>query len=503
MLLFVVFELWGTGLQQAQAQGGLEDDFQARLQQAATAGQGPPAAERAAPATTAPSTGGGDPGVADTVESVPATTDDGGEDPETAAPEPAPDRTDAPEPAPDGTDAPEPAPDRTDAPEPAAAGRQAQPDTSSLPERPGVPDVVRDISQPAVTRAAATALDPEVETLLPLLYPDAGEALGRITIPAIDVHAIVVVGVGTEDLRKGPGHYGSTPLPGQPGNAAIAGHRTTYGAPFGRIDELAPGDRIIVETLQGTFVYRVVQHSDDLAGRGIGHSIVAPSAVEVLDDYGDNRLTLTSCHPKYSSRQRIVVQATLVGEPVVRLPRPGEPIGAEAVLASDEADPTTTEPDPTTTEPGAARQDLDRSPDTAEARPAGRPPMREARPAGRAVPMREARPAGRAVPMREARPAGRPPMGAATLRRPPPPTAPRRRTPTAPTAPRRRTPTAPTAPRRRIPTATISRTSQPPSRPAAPAPPPRRRRPATARSRHQTRPPRRPPRGRRPASEKA
>ena len=366
-----------------------------------------------------------------------------------------------------------------------------------------MPDVVRDISQPAVTRAAATALDPEVETLLPLLYPDAGEALGRITIPAIDVHAIVVVGVGTEDLRKGPGHYGSTPLPGQPGNAAIAGHRTTYGAPFGRIDELAPGDRIIVETLQGTFVYRVVQHSDDLAGRGIGHSIVAPSAVEVLDDYGDNRLTLTSCHPKYSSRQRIVVQATLVGEPVVRLPRPGEPIGAEAVLASDEADPTTTEP-------GAARQDLDGPPDTADDATGG-PGSADERGATGGTAADERGATGGPGSADERGATGGPaadaggdsaaatptdsapaedPDGTAPRRprrrTPTAPTAPRRRTPTAPTAPRRRTPTAPTAPRRRTPTAPISRTSQPPAVPA------RRRRP-----------PRRPPRGRRPASEKA
>ena len=346
MLLFVAFELWGTGIQQAQAQSGLEGDFQARLQQASAAGQGATADERAAPVTVAPSAASGDPGVVDTAASGPATTEGTGGDLDTAVRDPAP------------------APDGTDAPASPAAGRQPQPDASPLPERPEVPEVVRDISQQAAARATATALDPEVETLLPLLYPDAGEALGRITIPAIDVDEIVVVGVGTEDLRKGPGHYGSTPLPGQPGNAAIAGHRTTYGAPFGRIDELAPGDRIIVETLQGTFVYRVVQNSADLTGRAIGHRIVSPKAVEVLDDYGDNRLTLTSCHPRYSSKQRIVVQATLVGDPVVRLPRPGEPIGAAAALASDGADPTGAEP-------GDAGRDLDEVPDEADDTPGG------------------------------------------------------------------------------------------------------------------------------------
>ena len=76
-------------------------------------------------------------------------------------------------------------------------------------------------------------------------------------IPKIGVDKIVVEGVGRNDLRKGPGHYPDTPMPGQPGNAAIAGHRTTYGAPFNRIDELEPGDEILVTTLQGPFTYEV------------------------------------------------------------------------------------------------------------------------------------------------------------------------------------------------------------------------------------------------------
>jgi sortase A len=127
-----------------------------------------------------------------------------------------------------------------------------------------------------------------------------GDPVAIIDIPKINVHKTVVEGVAIPDLKKGPGHYPGTPLPGQKGNAAIAGHRTTYGAPFNRVDELKPGDTINVQTVQGRFRYIVKETQ-----------IVSPTQVEVLDDKGDNRLTLTACHPKYSAKQRIVVVAEL------------------------------------------------------------------------------------------------------------------------------------------------------------------------------------------------
>lgn len=148
--------------------------------------------------------------------------------------------------------------------------------------------------------------------------PAEGDAMARIVIPRIGVDKIVVEGVEVSDLKRGPGHYPDSPLPGQPGNAAIAGHRTTYGAPFNRIDELANGDEILVTTAQGAFRYEVREQL-----------IVQPDQVEVLQDFGDNRLTLTACHPKYSARQRIIVVAALVGEAA-----PGAP-GAPAPPASD------------------------------------------------------------------------------------------------------------------------------------------------------------------------
>ncbi len=149
------------------------------------------------------------------------------------------------------------------------------------------------------------------------LLPARGDALGVIRIPKIGVDKVVVAGTTRSDLRKGPGHYGTTPLPGQAGNAAIAGHRTTYGAPFGDLDALEPGDRIIVETFQGLFNYEVL--TQDTPEGPNGYAIISPYDVQVLNDYGDNRLTLTACHPKYSARQRIVVQAKLVNPPAATI----------------------------------------------------------------------------------------------------------------------------------------------------------------------------------------
>jgi sortase A len=163
-------------------------------------------------------------------------------------------------------------------------------------------------------------------TAAPLPPPDDGEAVARIVIPKIGVDKIVVEGVSREDLKKGPGHYPQTPLPGQPGNSAIAGHRTTYGQPFHRVDELAPGDEILVTTLQGTFRYEVA-----------GTEIVLPSQVEVIEDKGDDRLTLTSCHPKYSARQRIIVSAVLVDDPAPAAP-PRPEVEQPEELADEDVD---------------------------------------------------------------------------------------------------------------------------------------------------------------------
>jgi sortase A len=166
-------------------------------------------------------------------------------------------------------------------------------------------------STTTTTTDTPTSTPPTTQAALPPPPPLGGDAVAQLRIPAIGVDKIVVEGVDVADLKKGPGHYPGSPLPGQPGNAAIAGHRTTYGAPFNRLDELAEGDEILVTTVQGSFRYQVREQL-----------IVNPDQVEVLDDFGDDRLTLTACHPKYSARQRIVVVAALESPAAPASPTP-------------------------------------------------------------------------------------------------------------------------------------------------------------------------------------
>jgi sortase A len=129
---------------------------------------------------------------------------------------------------------------------------------------------------------------------------DPGDAMGRIRIPDIGVSEVVVQGTGAGDLRKGPGHYPDTPLPGERGTVAVAGHRTTYGAPFRRLDRLDPGDRVEMEMPYGRFVYRVERTR-----------IVPPTALWVTDRVRFDRLVLSACHPLYSAAERIIVFARL------------------------------------------------------------------------------------------------------------------------------------------------------------------------------------------------
>lgn len=274
ILLFVAYQLWGTGVQEARAQGRLADDF-AELR--ATFSD----PELVDPGTT---TTPAEPGDAAANEDDPVL---GADDP--------------------------------------AAPTEAEP-------------------------VAVEALDPADFDInyLKAVYPQPGEQLLRIVMEDINVDRITVEGVGVDDLRKGPGHYRTTPMPCTAGNASIAGHRTTYGAPFHRVDELQPGDEIQIETLQGVCTYRVREYTD-ADGVARGYFIVSPSATEVLgQETGENLLTLTACHPKYTARQRIIVVAELVGEPFPTLPRPkaaraaqqakAEDLASEGLAAEDPAD---------------------------------------------------------------------------------------------------------------------------------------------------------------------
>lgn len=130
-----------------------------------------------------------------------------------------------------------------------------------------------------------------------------GSAVAHLQIPRIGLDEYVVEGTDRRRLEEGPGHYVNSPLPGQHGNVDISGHRTSYGAPFNHLDKLRVGDVILAATRSGTFKYVV---SGEPAS-------VPPSDGAVLNDQGDDRLTLSTCTPPYSATDRLIVTARLVG----------------------------------------------------------------------------------------------------------------------------------------------------------------------------------------------
>ncbi len=218
MFAFVGYQLWGTGIQTAQAQNRLADEFAAEL------------------ATVTPRT-----------TAAPTTTV---------------------------------APTTTTTPTTAAGAVAAAP-------------------APTTTPPQTTTTQP-----LPLIgRPTLGDGVAHLAIPSIGLDKMILEGIRPTDLQDGPGHFPETPLPGQFGNAAIAGHRTTHGQPFFRIDEIEVGDEIVVTTLAGQYVYVMT-----------GRRIVSPSdyasVIPTLDP-SVATLTLTSCDPKFSAKNRIVISALI------------------------------------------------------------------------------------------------------------------------------------------------------------------------------------------------
>ena len=123
-----------------------------------------------------------------------------------------------------------------------------------------------------------------------------GDAIGRVEIDSVDIDFVLLNGTDTATLQKGPGRYPETPLPGLGGTTGIAGHRTTYAAPFRKINEIEDGDEISLELPYGVFTYTVEKHE-----------IVDPGDVEIVDSVGYDRLVLTACHPLYSAAQRYAI----------------------------------------------------------------------------------------------------------------------------------------------------------------------------------------------------
>jgi sortase A len=127
-----------------------------------------------------------------------------------------------------------------------------------------------------------------------------GDAVGRLRMPKLGRSYVIVEGTDLTTLRKGPGHYPKTPLPGEGGTVAIAGHRTTYGAPFRTIDNLKRGNELIIDMPYGRFTYTVDKTQ-----------IVGPNATWITHRRRSEQLVLSACHPLYSAAKRIVVFASL------------------------------------------------------------------------------------------------------------------------------------------------------------------------------------------------
>ena len=179
----------------------------------------------------------------------------------------------------------------------------AEPGPAASPS-PRAAEGLPDPATPAVIPGEDLAGPAQPPVVVTESVPFGGDAVGRIVIPRAEVDWAVVEGVGSAQLRTGAGHMPGTALPGEPGNAVISGHRTTYGAPFAHLERLVPGDPITVETATGTHTYAVVETR-----------IVGPTEIWVIEQWRGAWLTLTTCHPRYSAAERLVVFAHLVAGP--------------------------------------------------------------------------------------------------------------------------------------------------------------------------------------------
>ena len=130
------------------------------------------------------------------------------------------------------------------------------------------------------------------------LASDDGDAIARLKVPRLGLNAVVVNGTSVSDLRRGPGRHLESFMPGERELVYIAGHRTTYGAPFGDINELRRGDTITAELPYATIVYRVT-----------GHRIVDDNDLSVLETHHREQLVLQACHPRFFASQRYLVYA--------------------------------------------------------------------------------------------------------------------------------------------------------------------------------------------------
>jgi sortase A len=208
---------------------------------------------------------------------------------------------------------------------------------SSSVDAPAAADATVEGAPAGATTSTRPPPDPHAVPAPPPADP--GDPVAVLRIPKLDLDKVVVEGTDVASLRKGPGHQPGTATLGQPGNAVIAGHRTTYGAPFYRLDELEPGDAIVVEVAAGELRYTVT-----------GSQVVEPTDLWILDPTADDRLTLFTCTPRYSAAQRLVVTASLDGPPPVAAADP-------PVAAADSAAAATATPPPAPADPPRQSQE--------------------------------------------------------------------------------------------------------------------------------------------------
>jgi sortase A len=272
LFAFVGYQLWGTGIEQARAQDDLEARFR-QLQAQLT---------NANPTTTV--------GPATTVGAL--------------------------------------------APAASPATRPTAPtDAGTVPATSPAPSGPATTAAPTAVGPATTAVAPVV-AVAPAAPPEfrPGDPIALMKIPRLGVTQTIVSGVGRADLQRGPGHFRTTPLPGGMGNAAIAGHRTTFGEPFRHLDDLEPGDRIeLTDVLGRRFLY-LVQWS----------RVVPPTDLGVIESSGQPELTLITCDPPFTAAKRLIVRARLVdGEPNTAPPTPAvvperAPVGGPATTLPEE-----------------------------------------------------------------------------------------------------------------------------------------------------------------------
>lgn len=208
--------------------------------------------------------------------------------------------------------------------------------------------VVSETTVPGATTTTVITVPP-TSTLYPIAPPSGpipgGEPIATMRIPAIGLNWAVVEGVTAADLKDGPGHFRETVMPGQLGNSAIAGHRTTHGHPFLELDELKPGALIEITTLVGTYTYKV---TESLIVNPNEYGLVIPTVDPTIAT-----LVLVTCDPVYTARNRLVVKATLVpdlsGQVYAPPPTTAPPTTTTGSLPDEETTTSIGTTDPTAT----------------------------------------------------------------------------------------------------------------------------------------------------------